>query len=45
MEILFFLVPLAILLSALGLYGFFVAVKDGQYEDLDADSMRFLEDE
>lgn len=42
MEILFFLVPLALLLSAAGLALFFGAVGSGQFEDLDGDGARFL---
>jgi cbb3-type cytochrome oxidase maturation protein len=44
MEILFFLVPLAVLMSALGLGLFFLAVGSGQFEDLDGDGARFLLD-
>ena len=35
MEVLVFLVPLAITLGAIGLMGFLWALKNGQYEDLD----------
>lgn len=42
MEILFFLVPLALLLSGVGLALFFGAVATGQFEDLDGDGARFL---
>ncbi len=42
MEILFILVPLALLLSAAGLALFFKAVGSGQFEDLDGDGARFL---
>lgn len=45
MEVLFVLVPIALLLSGLALGGFFVAVKNGQYDDLDADGVRFLQDD
>ena len=44
MEILFFLVPVAILLSVVALGLFFVAVGQGQFEDLDGDGARFLLD-
>lgn len=42
MEILFVLVPIALLLSAAGLTLFFKAVGSGQFEDLDGDGARFL---
>lgn len=45
MEILFFLVPVALLLSAGAVYLFYRAVRDGQFEDLDADGVRFLLDD
>ncbi len=45
MEVLFVLVPVALLLSGVALTAFFVAVKNGQYEDLDADGVRFLQDD
>lgn len=44
MEILFVLVPLALVLSGLALFGFFRAVESGQFEDLDGDGARFLLD-
>ncbi len=45
MEVLFILVPLALALSGVGLFLFVLAVKDGQFDDLDADSVRFLEED
>lgn len=45
MEILFILVPAALFLSSLGLTMFLLAVKNGQYEDLEADGVRFLQDD
>ncbi len=42
MEILFFLIPLAITLSGIGIALFFYAVDSGQFEDLDGDGARFL---
>ncbi len=42
MEILFFLVPLALLLSGLGLATFFWAVGSGQFEDLEGEASRIL---
>jgi cbb3-type cytochrome oxidase maturation protein len=44
MEVLFILVPAALILSALGISMFVLSVKSGQYDDLDADGVRFLED-
>ena len=45
MEVLVFLVPLAIALGALGLAGFLWSLKDGQYDDLDGAAERILLDE
>jgi cbb3-type cytochrome oxidase maturation protein len=45
MEVLFILVPAALFLSALGITMFILAVKNGQFEDLDADGVRFLQDD
>ena len=42
MEILFFLVPVAVALSGVALVLFFKAVGTGQFEDLDGDAARFL---
>ncbi len=44
MEILFFLVPVAVALSGVALVLFFKAVGTGQFEDLDGDAGRFLLD-
>jgi cbb3-type cytochrome oxidase maturation protein len=44
--ILFLLVPLALVLAGLGVYGFLWAVRSGQYEDVDTPAVRMLlEDE
>lgn len=45
MEILFLLIPLALLLSGIALVAFFRAVEGGQFEDLEGDGVRFLLDE
>ena len=45
MEILYVLIPAALFLSALGVSMFVLAVKNGQYDDLDADGVRFLEED
>lgn len=40
------LIPLALILGLCGLAGFFWAMRDGQFEDMDGASMRILiEDE
>lgn len=44
MSILILLVPLALLLAAVALCGFFYAVKDNQYDDLDTPSYKALID-
>jgi len=45
MEVLVFLVPLAITLGAIGLMGFLWALKSGQYEDLDGAAWRAIMDD
>ena len=46
MTILGFLIPLALLMGLAGLGGFFWAMRDGQFEDLDGAANRILiEDE
>lgn len=45
MEVLFILVPAALTLSGIGLFLFYLAVKGGQFDDLDADGVRFLQDD
>ncbi len=45
MGVLFILIPIALALAAVGLFFFFAAVKDGQFDDLDADAVRFLQDD
>ena len=45
MEILVFLVPLAIALGAIGLMGFVWSLKDGQYDDLDGAAWRAIADD
>jgi cbb3-type cytochrome oxidase maturation protein len=45
MQVLYILVPAALLLSALGVTMFILAVKNGQFDDLDADGVRFLQDD
>ena len=45
MEVLVFLVPLAITLGAIGLMGFLWALKNGQYEDLDGAGWRAIMDD
>ena len=45
MEVLVFLVPLALMLGLVGLVGFLWSLKNGQYEDLDGASERILYDD
>jgi cbb3-type cytochrome oxidase maturation protein len=46
MNILYILVPVALLLAAAGVYAFFWSVKSGQYDDTDTPAIRVLmEDE
>lgn len=45
MESLYFLIPLSIVVVALGICLFFWAVKNGQYDDLDGEAERILFDE
>ncbi|HSQ68458.1 MAG TPA: cbb3-type cytochrome oxidase assembly protein CcoS [Steroidobacteraceae bacterium] len=45
MEILFLLIPLALLLVALGVWAFFWAVGSGQFDDLDSPGWSVLADE
>ncbi len=45
MEVLVILVPLAILLGAMGLAGFLWSLKTGQYEDLDGAAWRAIADD
>jgi cbb3-type cytochrome oxidase maturation protein len=45
MNVLIYLVPLALLLGLIGLVGFLWALKSGQYDDLDGAAMRILPDD
>lgn len=45
MNVLFVLVPIALLLAALGALAFRWAVNNGQYDDLDSPAYRMLIDE
>jgi len=45
MEVLVFLVPLAILLGAIGLAAFLWSLKSGQYHDLDGAAWRAIADD
>lgn len=45
MNILLFLIPIALILGLIGLGAFFWALKSGQYEDLDGAAQRILMDE
>ena len=45
MEVLVFLVPLALTLGALGLMGFLWSLKNGQYDDLEGAGWRAIADD
>ncbi len=45
MEVLVYLVPLALTLGALGLIGFLWSLKNGQYDDLDGAAWRAIMDD
>ncbi len=44
MDVLIFLIPIAIGLGLLGLFAFLWSLKSGQYEDLDGAGWRILDD-
>ncbi|MBT3449203.1 MAG: cbb3-type cytochrome oxidase assembly protein CcoS [Bacteroidetes Order II. Incertae sedis bacterium] len=45
MNILYFLVPLALMLAALGVWAFVWSVKSGQFDDVETPGMRVLFDD
>ncbi len=45
MNILLYLIPIALTLGLIGLFGFFWAMKNGQFEDLDGAAHRILREE
>jgi cbb3-type cytochrome oxidase maturation protein len=45
MSVLLYLIPLALFLGLLGLGAFIWSLKSGQYEDLDGEALRILEDD
>jgi len=45
MESLYFLIPLSMVVVALGIWLFFWAVNNGQYDDLDGEAERILFDQ
>jgi cbb3-type cytochrome oxidase maturation protein len=45
MEVLVFLVPLALMLGLLGLFGFLWSLRNGQYDDLDGAAWRAIADD
>jgi cbb3-type cytochrome oxidase maturation protein len=45
MNVLIYLVPMALLLGLTGLVGFMWTLKTGQYEDLDGAAVRILPDD
>ena len=45
MEVLIYLIPIALVLGGLGLAAFIWALRSGQFEDLDGAAMRILNDD
>jgi len=45
MSVLLYLIPIALFLGLLGLGAFIWSLKSGQYEDLDGEALRILEDD
>jgi cbb3-type cytochrome oxidase maturation protein len=45
MEILAYLIPISLILGAIGLLGFVYTVRSNQYDDPEGDSRRILSDE
>lgn len=45
MNMLIYLIPVALLLGGLGLFAFLWSLKTGQYDDLDGAAWRVLDDE
>lgn len=45
MNVLVFLIPIALLLGLLGLAGFLWSLRSGQYDDLDGAAVRILNDD
>lgn len=45
MNVLVYLIPMALLLGLLGLGGFLWSLKSGQYEDLEGAAVRILNDD
>ncbi|MDP2298904.1 MAG: cbb3-type cytochrome oxidase assembly protein CcoS [Pseudolabrys sp.] len=45
MNVLVYLLPIALGLGLLGLFGFMWALKSGQYNDVDGAALRVLEDD
>lgn len=44
MDVILFLIPIALILGALGLVAFFWTLENGQYDDLDGAAQRILND-
>ncbi|CTQ60693.1 MAG: cbb3-type cytochrome oxidase assembly protein CcoS [Roseibium album] len=45
MDVLIFLIPIALFLGALGLIAFLWSLKNGQYDDLEGAKWRILDDD
>ena len=44
MEIIYFLIPLSLILVVVALWAFFWAAKSGQFDDLDSPALSILDD-
>ena len=45
MNVILFLIPLALLMSLIGLGAFIWSLRSGQYDDLEGEALRILEDD
>ncbi len=45
MRVLLYLIPIALFLGLIGLGAFIWSLKSGQYEDLDGEALRILDDD
>jgi cbb3-type cytochrome oxidase maturation protein len=45
LEIIYLLIPLSLALLGVAIWGFFWAVKSGQFDDLDSPALRILDDD
>lgn len=45
MSMIYILIPLSLVLAAVAVWGFFWAVKSGQFDDLDTPALKILEED